>query len=297
MTRSYDDVLDEYIEAARTGADVQPILDANLANAVRLREDLRLTTDLRALATSLPPTDDARREQYASRLRSEIRVRSRSKAAPAARPWLRLPMLAGAAVAVVLLAIGVLGPLSGVVNLTGEADAATIEGIVLDYSNGVLSLQTANGVEDVQVDASATIESEPGVSANPTGFTVGELVRIKAQREAAGVLRAKQILRRQGETLVSWCISHGIACVRAEQQQQARITAVCTQETVACNRLREQLEYMRSQRVLGERFVTLRDRCQAREAVACRELLRVCDQYPLLCKSLPARLRATPTAP
>ena len=297
MTRSYEYVLDECIEAARTGADVQPILEANPGYAVRLREDLRLTTGLRDLATALPATDDTTREQYASRLRNQVRERARSNSVPVGRPWFRLPMLAGAAVAVVLLAIIALGPLAGVVDLTGEADAATIEGIVLGYSDGVLSLQTANGVEDVQVDASATIESEPGVSATTTGFTTGELVRIKAQREPAGVLRARQILRRQGETLVSWCISHAIACARAEQQQQQRIAAACAQETVACRRLSDQLEYMRAQLVLAERFVALRDRCQAREALACRELLRICDQHPLLCHSLPARLRATPTAP
>jgi hypothetical protein len=203
-------------------------------------------------------------------------------------------MLAGVALALALLVAGVLGSLTGAISLTGEADAATVEGIVLDYSDGVLSLQTENGIKDVQVDANATIEDEAGAGTNTTGFSSGELVRVKVQRAAAGVLRAKQILRRHGEALATWCSRHAGECSRAEQLQESRIAGACTQETVACRRLREQLDELRSQRVLGERFVALRDRCQAREPLACRELLRICDQYPLLCEKLPSRLRATP---
>ena len=107
----------------------------------------------------------------------------------------RLPryVMAAVVVAVAVLGAGLLLRAAG-----QSAEAATIEGVVVDNSGGTLTVQTLDALEQVEVPAGTSVSDVAGAQIGLGGIEVGQVVVVDVQRRGKDVV-AQRIQRYRGQ--------------------------------------------------------------------------------------------------
>ena len=167
MTMRYEDILEEAIAAIRNGEDLERVLARVPEHADALRDDLRLAAAVRNYAGAIAPSATARtdaNQRLMSTLQAERTAHPSGSPSPSTGRGLGgggLPRFAMAA-AVVLVAFVALATLDRDNGPTVEA--ATIEGVVLGNTEGSLTVQTLDALEQVTVPSDAAVSDAAGAS-------------------------------------------------------------------------------------------------------------------------------------
>ena len=202
MTMRYEDALEDAIIAVRDGEDLERVLARVPEHADALREDLRLTAAVRNYASVLAPSAAARATANQGLMAALQTERTAAATRPMRRSWFSagLPRVDIAAV-VVLVALVAFAALD---RDNGPAvEAATIEGVVLGNSEGSLTVQTLDALEQVTVPSDAAVSDAAGASIELSRIAPGEVVVIQAQRRGEAVV-ARQVARLVAN-IETWC--------------------------------------------------------------------------------------------
>jgi hypothetical protein len=294
-SQNYRDALEDCLQTMRARGDIEAAIARHPRHAAELRNDIALASAIRiagSINKPLPGADGRAGLRRAAALRD-----ARAGMAPAAtrqrraglfEGWLRPAALAGLAalvlVAVGLTATGSVGSLG-----RGTAEAATVEGVVVENTNGTLSVQTSTGLETVSLDKSATVQDESSHVVAIADIAPGQVVRVQGKKANQGPLVAKQVISQPPADLRSWCVEHGDACQLLEQRIATQVSA-CAAADVQCQRLKQPLTDARAAlETITREMGALKDRCDAGGKPACQTLDKACKDHPVICQELRKR--------
>jgi hypothetical protein len=278
----YHDLLQECLERLRRGEPVDSIV-AGRPQKAQLRQDLMLAASSKRAADSLPASTGAR-----ARLVFELRAeRQRRESQRGVSGWLRAPALALAAVAVAAVLVFV--ALSAGYGPGGTAEASTLEGVVVENTDGVLTLQTDDGLQQVDVGRVSIVSAQGGASVDLASVEPGQFLVVRGDRARSGVFEARRIELRELAQLLSWCERNADPCKRVEAALAAR---VCAQEPETCQNIRTRLAELRRKLGAIDRLRDLKNRCDAGEQTACRETQSLCRANVEACKNMRDWLRS-----
>jgi hypothetical protein len=291
--KDYPEALQDCLERLRRGRDLADVLAAYPQYADRLRQALAAATSAYSVSNSLPPPDVAGRQRLLSALATE-RTADLRPAAPAGF-WQRLgPVrsLGGAAVALVaVLAIG-LGLLGGLPGLGTDAEAATLEVVVVDSGDGLLQVQTDTGLQSVQLTEKAALSGPDLKQVKP-----GEVLVIRGKQLSAESFSAAEVKLQAADALPAWCEKHPAACAQLAQNLRNRIEA-CQAYPRACQAvIRDRLQEVSSQLGMLVNLRQLAQRCRGGDRSACQELAVQCSRNGELCKPFAGLLKSRPLGP
>jgi hypothetical protein len=293
MTR-YEDVLQECLDELAAGEALEAVLARHGSESQRLREELATAVALRADAARLPaPRTEAAWTALAGELRAARAARQRLHA----RIWFspRL-LLGGVAMAAVLAAVAV-GLFGGVFSLggAGTAEAVTLEGVVVEKADGMLTLQTKSGLETVQLAADATLTDASGAPIEAAALEVGTLVTAAGQRKA-GAVTIKRIDLPAAAKIRVWCAEFPVRCEEAASQLQDKADR-CQAALPACEEVKQRLQQIQESLAATDRLQGLVERCQQGAAALCRQLLDLCQANTEGCARIIAWLRGLDPLP
>jgi hypothetical protein len=294
---SYNDALEDCLNVMRSSGDVPAAVARYPEHDAALRDDLRIAYALRQAAQRALPTEAAEM-RAAMRLTSALRE-ARAEAQPVRRAggfgWLAgvLRPLAVAGVAVVALVVFGLGATGTVSNPLGgatNAEASTVEGVVVDNANGTLTLETAQGLTKVDLNQKPTIQDDAAKLLTISDIEAGQVVRIQAKKTPQGALVAKQIDRKAVSALKDWCADNGDACHEVAPRLED-LTTQCRAGDQQCQRIQQSItDVQKGLKELTQRIIDLKNRCvDSRDQAACRQLMQTCKDHPIVCAELKIR--------
>ena len=278
---TYEDALQQVLDAASAGEDVDAAIARFPEHASALREDVRLSEAVAALANA------ARAPRAESRVDASRRMMAQLEAerAAASKPrWsfgrALLPRYALAAAVVALAVVG-----AGLVldNGGNTVEAATIEGVVVENQDGMLTVQTLTALEHVRVPRDAPVSDVAGASIGLGGIEIGQIVVIDAQRRGKDVVA--QRVRRFLESIEAWCTDDSARCrsLSAGLEQAKR---QCERLPSACRVAMERLEGLRLRASDSARLEELKQRCRGGDDGSCRQIVSFCRDHAVLCGGL-----------
>jgi hypothetical protein len=259
----------------------------------RLRRDAALSEALEAQARALPgPSPDA--VAYAStRLRNELHAQRRQREeASRGLGWLRgfgLPRIAFAFTVLVIAVVG-LSVMAGGGQFDsylggGTAEAAVLEGVVVDNSDGRLILQTLDGLEKIKVPHGIPMSDTRGVVIEFAGIKVGEVVVVRGNRQAGDLIAAQ--VERLAEGLEGWCENIPGRC-RALSGSLDHTEKQCRAQPRACNVMLDRLQDVSTRASGIVNLQDLRGNCRAGTRNACQDVLNFCSREAALCERIGA---------
>ena len=200
------------------------------------------------------------------------------------------------AAAVLVVAIAAFAAFRG--RVLPSAEAATLEGVVVDNSNGVLSLQTEDGIEDVSLDAKASVTDASGASLDAEQIGMGQVVQLHRGKKVAQGGLAKLVRLPAAGALQTWCSDHVLHCRSCRPTSSSRLDVYRTTPARPCRIVRQRLQSLTTQLHRRGALEDLKGRCQQGGILACRELAAFCSQRAEVCKSIANFLRQhAPPAP
>jgi hypothetical protein len=294
---SYNDALEDCLDVMRSGGDLRNAVARYPQHADALGDDVRIAYALRRAAFSVVPPEGAETRaslRLANALR-EARPAQRASASPFG--WLTgaLRPIAVAGVAVVALVAFGLGATGNVSNPLGgatSAEASTVEGVVVENRDGTLTLETAQGLTKVDLNQKPMIQDDMAKLLTIGDIEAGQVVRIEAKKTPQGALVAKQINRKPitAVALQDWCTDNGDACHEVAPRLEA-VSTQCRPGDQQCLRIQQSVTNLQQGlKALMQRITELKNRCgESRDAPACRQLMQVCKDHPLVCADLKIR--------
>lgn len=294
---SYDDALEDCLDVMRSGGDLQGAVARYPQYDAELRDDVRVAYGLRRAAFRVVPPEGA--EMRAS-LRLTNALREARAGARPSRPagafgWLtgalRPLAIAGVAVAaLVVFGLGATGSLTNPLGGATGAEAATVEGVVVENHDGQLTLETAQGLTKVDLNQKPTIQDAEAKLLTIADLEAGQLVRVQAKKTPQGALVAKQVDRKLGSALQDWCNDNGDACHEVAPRLDA-LTTQCRPGDQQCQRIQQSAQDLqKGLKALTQRILDLKNRCgDNRDGAACRQLMQACKDHPLICTELKVR--------
>ena len=299
---SYRDELERCLEALRNGADLDTVIGAYRRHAARLREDLALAASAAGLADELSARAGGAAPRAREALERQLAVRRAAVQRPAVAPPAQAPrprlsfFFQGAAAftALVIVALGfAAGGLPDVRSLFGgTAEAATLEGIVVESGGSMLSLQTADGIESVSLPADVAVTDARGAGLDTSNVEAGQAVTVRGKRLANATFTARRISLDGVEGLQRFCTLHSDRCAEVERRLQPP-PGGCEARPASCQRIEAQAEAIRAHLAALGRRDELQRRCHDNDdLVSCRELIAFCRQHADLCRDLAAWLRS-----
>jgi hypothetical protein len=295
----YRDALEAAIDAIRAGATPQEAAAAYPEHAGRLLEDAALAAAVReyALVTSQP--SEAAKERARQRLAGDL-ASLRAARYAAVQPatgspkfaW-GLPRLAFAAV-VAVAALGLAALAAGIIGNPETASAETIDGVVVEKSEAKILLQTEEGLLTIDLVDGSPITDETGAALSPLALEPGQVIAVKAQRQAQGSVKALSVQRKPAASFAEWCRTHPIRCQEVEPRLPAGTIAcrlnpaVCPAPAPPTPAAVTPVAAANPDRV---RLQELSNRCQEAGGEACDELRRFCVANPVICAALAGWLR------
>ena len=285
----YEDALDQCLTALRNGQDLEAVLARLPQHRERLRRDVALARALRTSAGSLPGPQPVAAAQAASRLRDELQSQrgQREEAREARRPFLGLGIprlaLAFGALVIAVLGLGVMAGSGGFGSYVGggTAEAAVLEGVVVDSGSGTLTVQTMDRLEQVSVPGGVPISDTRGAVLDLSGIRVGEVVSIRGNRQAGSVVAAQ--VERLVEGLEGWCSPSAERC-KAITGQLEKAEAECRSLQRSCRIMLERLHDVRTRASGIVNLQDLRGRCQSGARPACHDVLDFCSRDADICQ-------------
>jgi hypothetical protein len=171
-----------------------------------------------------------------------------------------------------------------------SAEASTVEGVVVENRNGTLTLETAQGLTKVDLNQKPTIQDDAAKLLTISDLEAGQVVRIEAKKTPQGALIAKQVDRKALNTLQDWCTDNGDACHEVAPRLE-NLTNQCRVGDQQCQRIQQSVtDLQKGLKELTQRIIDLKNRCvDSREQAACRQLMQVCQDHPILCAELKVR--------
>ena len=280
MTVSYEDALQQVLESLRGGENLDAVIARFPEHEAALREDVRVSGLVTRLASAAPAPSAAARADAFRRMQAQMTT---ERGAGSSKPWwsfgsLGFARYAVAAAVVVLVVIG--GALVLGRGGTPGVEAATIEGVVVDNGSGMLTVQTADALEQVSVPPGTQVSDTDGAPADLNGIEAGEVVVIDVQRTRHEVV-AKRIQRRI-ETLETWCSDDSARCQGVVTGLE-KAQAACEKSAAACLVATNRIEQVRSQVVDASEVNQLRLDCRNGDQAACREFVTFCRTHLVLC--------------
>jgi hypothetical protein len=288
---SYREALEDCLSVMRAGGDLQSAVGRYPQHEAELRDDLRIAYALRRAAFRVVPPAGA--EMRASlRLAGALReARAETQPAPrvSAFGWLAAALrplaVAGvAAAALVVFGLGATGSLSNPLRGASSAEASTVEGVVVENRNGTLTLETPQGLTKVDLNQKPMIQDDAAKLLTIGDIEAGQVVRVQAKKTPQGALVAQQVNRKAVSQLQDWCAENGDACHEVAPRLQD-LTSQCRPADQQCQRIQQNIiELQKGLRELTLRIVDLKNRCSDnREGAACRQLVQMCKDHPLIC--------------
>jgi hypothetical protein len=195
--------------------------------------------------------------------------------------------LAAAVVALAFIAFSVVDSGNG-----SSVEAATIEGVVLGNSDGALTVQTLDSLEEVTVPDNVAVSDASGGSINLQGINPGEVVLIQAQRRDGAIVARR--VERLVENIDTWCSDNSNRCETLSQQLQ-QAADQCSNRPIACRAVLQQIDQLRLRAADVARLESLKTRCRTGGANACQELANLCRDNTDICANLAPVL--PPSAP
>jgi len=287
----YRDALEDCLQVMRSGGDVQAAIAQHPQHATELRNDIALAAAIRGAGARVetPAGAEGRAGLRMAAALRELRTTEASRL-PAPRAgifgnlgaFLRPIAIAGIAMLVLAVGLGVIGGLGG----GGTAEASTLEGVVVENSNGTLQVQTNTGLETVSFENSAQVQDESSNYVAVADIAVGQV--IKAQGKASnGRFVAKQALSKSPAEIKTFCTDHPDACQQLLPRLEAQINACTPAGSPACQRLQQPLQDTRNAlQALTTELTNLKDRCEGGNRNACKARDKSCKQHPLICSEL-----------
>jgi hypothetical protein len=293
---NYRDALEDCLKTMRERGDVEAAIARNPRHEAALRNDVALASAIR-IAGSINKTPQGAEGRAGIRMAAALREartdpgpmrESDPRKASLFDGWLRPIAVAGIA-ALVLVAVGLTAS-GGIGSLGGStAEAATIEGVVVENANGTLSIQTSTGLETVSLGESATVQDESSHSVALSDIAPGQVVRAQGKKASKGPLVAKQVVSKSPAELRNWCVEHGDACQLLEQRIETQVNG-CGAGDAACQRLKQPLSDARSAlEMITREMGGLKDRCDGGGKPACQALEKSCKDHPMICAQIRQR--------
>jgi hypothetical protein len=282
----YTDALAICIEALRKGASLEEALTRVPPRYhQRLRLELETVQSLQRVAAGVAEPANEGAKSASMRFRTELaelRAASEVKAS-AGHIWTPARTGAVAAVAIAVLAFGLF---FGLRADNQTAEAATIEGVVVESKSGGITLQTLDSLERVTVPRGALISDSGGSAIDLGSIEPGQVLLVKGNRIAQGTVAAKTV-DRIAAGLAAWCANESHRCQQLEHRLQE--TKQHCEGSPRCLVAKERLASLLER--LGE-LAALEDLGQkCRELPAdCRDLVQFCRAHDGICggSGLPA---------
>jgi hypothetical protein len=290
----YREALEDCLGVMRAGGDLHAAVARYPQHADALRDDVRVAYALRRAAATVSPPEGA--ESRASlRLANALRE-ARAEAQPARRGWsfgwlsggLR-PAAGLAAIALVVVGLGLTGVVSNPLGSPSSVEAS-VEGVVVENRDGTLTLETPQGLTRVDLNQKPTIQDDALRLLTIADIEAGQVVRVEAKKTPQGQLIAKQVDRKPLNVLKDWCEDNGDACREVAPRLEA-VSTQCRPGDMQCMRIQQSVRDVQTGLTqLTKRIQDLKARCEGREAPACRQLMQVCKDHPVVCGDLKIRL-------
>jgi hypothetical protein len=284
----YRTAFEETLTAVRGGASLESRLAVHPEHADRLREDMALVEETAAYQESItPPSEDEAWSRFERDL-GELRERRQSARAPR-HVALPMPLLRNATIAAVLAVatfavFSFLDGSGGVIDDAGEAEAARVEGIVVENIDGVMTVQTAYGLEEVRIDPDAFLADNVGQRLSATAIEPGQIVFIEGQRLAASIVVARRLDLGASALTRRWCAENAARCREVEALLNQAADG-CVAGAPACERIRVRIRELTQDLPQVSLLDEARERCEQSDE-ACRELLLLCQNRPDICEAL-----------
>jgi hypothetical protein len=294
---SYEEALNDCLEVIHTGGAIGQAVARYPEHIEALRDDLRIAYALRRAALSVAPPEGA--ETRASlRLANALRE-ARAEAQPARRAgaapfgWLSgalrpVAVVGLAVVALIVFGLSATGSLSSPFSGATSAEAATVEGVVVENSNDTLTLETPQGLTRVDLRQKPTIQDDALKLLTVADLEAGQVVRIEAKKTAQGLV-AKKVDRKPINILKNWCAENGDACHEVAPRLEA-VSLQCRPGDQQCQRIQQSVQDLQAGlKQLSQRILDLKNRCNDRDGAACRQLMMLCKDHQLVCADLKIR--------
>ena len=296
---NYNDALEDCLDVMHTGGDLQGAVARYPQHEAELRDDVRIAYALRRAAFRVVPPEGA--EMRASlRLTNALRE-ARAEAQPAPRHagsfgWLTaalrpLAVVGVAAVALLLVfGLGNSGSISSPFGGATSAEASTVEGVVVENTNGTLTLETAQGLTKVDLNQKPTIQDAEAKLLTISDIEAGQVVRVQAKKTPQGALVAKQVDRKPLAALQDWCTDNGDACHEVAPRLEG-LTNQCKAGEQQCQRIQQSVtDVQKGLKELTQRIIALKNSCvDSHDQAACRQLMQACKDHPIVCAELKVR--------
>ena len=279
---SYHEALSRCLEAIAQGRDLDEVI-AGLPERHReaLRRDARLTEAMRRHAGVLPPPSPNAEANAMSRLNAElVSQRQGRKATPASGRFLGLPRFALAGLALAALLIGgsfVIAPNRG---NDGTVEAAEFEGVVVANSDGSLTVQTLDTLEEVLVPLDAAVLDDDGNPLELGAIESGEVVFVRGNRDG-GEVRASNV-RRRLDGLPGWCDENAERC-RQIAQNLRDAQERCQRDPEACRLLNDRASDLIGRVTDIADLEDLKQRCRTDGGDECRDITSFCREHTESC--------------
>lgn len=285
----YEEALARCMDAVRGGAEVEAALAAVPERYhEQLRRELAFAARLARAAAGAPGPSDAAERLAAARLMAQLqagRAAGAGGAPPAggrgffaAFPRFAFLPLAVAVGGLALLALGVIRPAGGG---PGTAEAATLEGVVVDSSMDSITVQTLDSLEEVIVPAGAVVANQDGSRLDVAAIQAGEVVVVKGMRAQKGKLVAKSV-ERLVEGLQGWCRDRPLRCRELERKLR-QAEQQCRQAPQACAAPVDGLPPVIKRAVDIAQLEDLKQRCRSAGQAACQDVVSYCRQNLDVC--------------
>lgn len=274
--RSYAEALAFTLDAVGRDGDLEAALALVPERYHRqLREDAGIAEVLRHTGRRLPPPAPSQAHSASQRLHAELRSVSHRPH----RRWRRLldpPRLAFAAAVIAVALVGVRLALPS--GSGHQAEAATLQGVVVETSSESLTVQTPRTLEKITVPKDAFVADDSGTVINLSRIEPGEVVVIQGNRREQGEVAARSVSRATPK-LESWCAAHAEPCRNLLRRleltrQRCAHSPDCS---IAAAKLLQAIE-----RVQDSGVDELLQVC-AHEADGCKELDSFCLSEPGIC--------------
>jgi hypothetical protein len=293
----YRDALEDCLQTLRRGGDVQAAIARYPTHAAELRNDIALAAAVRSAGSRVETPAGAQGRaglRMAAALREARAAQAPTTTAP--KPGLLsglsgfLRPLAIATVALVVLAVG-LGAIGGLGG-GGTAEASTLEGVVVENKDGLLTVQTNTGLESVSFEKTAVVQDDSARNVAVSDISVGQVVKVQGKRGANGPFIAKQLLSKPAAEIKAFCAQHGDACQQLLPRLEAQINACVPAGSPACQRLQQPLQDTRiAVQMITADMSQLNDRCGNGGSNACKAFERACKMHPVICSELRKRFQ------
>jgi hypothetical protein len=279
----YHEALSRCLEAIAEGRNLDEVI-AGLPQRHHeaLCQDATLTEAMRRHSGVLPPPSRDAEANAMSRLNAELSSqRATRETSRASGGFLGLPRFALAGLALAVLLIGASFLVAPNRGNDGTVEAAEFEGVVVANSDGSLTVQTLDTLEEVMVPLDAAVLDADGNPLELGAIEAGEVIFVRGNRDGKGPVRAEDI-RRRLDGLQGWCDENAERC-RQIAQNLKDAQERCQNNPEACRLLHDRATDVIARVTDVANLEDLKQRCRVGGGEDCLDITSFCRDHPDSC--------------